>query len=98
MTYAFHPEARLEYLEAARFYESRRPGLGVAFTREIETVIERILEAPDHWRIIEQDVRRCLTHIFPYGILYTIEEDFVLIIAVAHGSRKPGYWLHRLTA
>jgi plasmid stabilization system protein ParE len=95
MRYGFHPEARLEYREAAAFYESRRPGLGAAFTREIEAVIEQILQAPDRWRFIGQDVRRCLAHIFPYGILYTIEGDFVLIVAVAHGSRKPGYWRER---
>lgn len=96
MTYDFHPEALLEYLEAAELYESRRPGLGAAFTREVEAAIERILEAPDRWRSVKQDVRRCLTHTFPYGLLCTIEEDSILIIAVAHGSREPGYWRHRL--
>ena len=96
MRYAFHPEARLEYREAAAFYEARRPGLGAAFTREVEAAIERVLEAPERWRLIEQDVRRCLTHTFPYGILYTTEDDFILIIAVAHGSREPGYWRRRL--
>lgn len=96
MRYGFHPEARVEYREAAAFYEARRPELGAAFTRAVETVIERILEAPDRWRFIEQDVRRCFTHIFPYAILYTVEADFVLIIAVAHGSREPGYWRLRL--
>lgn len=96
MKYAFHPEARLEYREAAAFYEARRPGLGAAFTREIEFVVKQIVETPDRWRFIEQDVRRCLAHIFPYVILYTVESDFILIIAVAHGSRKPGYWRGRL--
>jgi plasmid stabilization system protein ParE len=96
MKYAFHPEARLEYREAAAFYETRRPGLGAAFTREIEAVIEQILDAPDRWPVIEQDVRRCVAHIFPYRILYAEEGDFVHIIAVAHSSRKPGYWRERL--
>ena len=98
MTYAFHPEARLEYRETAAFYESRRPGLGGSFTREIEAAIERILEAPDRWRVIEQEVRRCLTHTFPCGILYTIEGGSILILAVAHGSRRPGYWRQRLNS
>lgn len=97
MRYGFHPEARLEYREAALFYEARQRGLGGAFTREIETVIDRILEAPDLFRFVEQDVRRCLAHTFPYGILYTVEYDFILIVAVAHGSRKPGYWHERLS-
>jgi toxin ParE1/3/4 len=96
MTYAFHPEAQQEYHEAARFYDERQIRLGAAFTREVEATIERILEAPDRWRMIEQDVRRCLTHTFPYGILYTIEDDYILIVAVAHASRKPGYWRERL--
>jgi hypothetical protein len=37
-----------------------------------------------------------LTHVFPYGILYTIEAEFILIVAVMHGSRKPGYWKGRV--
>jgi plasmid stabilization system protein ParE len=97
MKYAFHPEARLEYREAALFYESRRRGLGTTFTREIEAAIERILATPDSFRFVEQDIRHCPTHVFPYGILYTLEHDFVLIIAVAHASRRPGYWQDRLS-
>jgi hypothetical protein len=50
MTYAFHPEARLEYREAASFYESRRRGLGVTFSLEVEAAIARIVEAPKRWR------------------------------------------------
>lgn len=96
MNYDFHPEARLEYREAAAFYESRREGLGAAFAIEVEATIARILEAPDRWRVIEQDVRRCLTHTFPYGILYTIEQDSILIVSVMHLRRKPGYWRDRL--
>jgi len=77
MTYDFHPEARKEYGEAAAFYEKRRSGLGAAFTFEIEATIDRIIELPTRWPVIEQDVRRCLSHTFPYGILYTIEGDSV---------------------
>ena len=75
MTYDFHPEARVEYREAALFHDTRRSGLGAAFTLEVEAAIDRILEAPERWRVIERDVRRCLTHTFPYGVLYTVESD-----------------------
>lgn len=57
MTYDFHPEARLEYIEAAAFYETRRSGLGAAFTIEVEAAIERIVSNPKSWCVIEQDVR-----------------------------------------
>jgi toxin ParE1/3/4 len=46
--------------------------------------------------IVEEDVRRCMTKKFPYAILYTIEpDDSILIVAVMHCSRKPGYWKER---
>jgi hypothetical protein len=47
MTYGFHPEARLEYLEAIDFYESRRTGLGAVFTREVEATIQRDFRRAD---------------------------------------------------
>jgi plasmid stabilization system protein ParE len=96
MTFDFHPEARLEYREAAAFYESRRSGLGVAFTLEVEAAIDRMRQNPTAWRVIEQDVRRCLTHTFPYGVLYTVEQESILIVAVMHLHRQPVYWRNRL--
>ena len=96
MRYEFHPEARLEFRESAAFYEACRPGLGVAFANEIESILRRILDAPDRWPFFEEDIRRCLAHRFPYGVLYTIEPDYILIIAVMHCSREPGYWRHRV--
>ena len=68
----------------------------MAFTNEIEAILRRIIEAPDRWPFLDEDVRRCLARRFPYGILYTIEADYILIIAVMHCSRKPGYWRDRL--
>lgn len=95
MRFEFHPEARAEYLEAIAYYEERLAGLGGRFALEVEGVIQRIVEAPHRWRSIEGDIRRCLAHKFPYGVLYSIEVDYVLILAVMHHSRKPGYWRNR---
>jgi toxin ParE1/3/4 len=95
MSYAFHPEARLEYLAAVEYYEARKSGLGGIFSIEVEAAIARIIDAPERWPIIGSDVRRCLTHTFPYGILYTVELDSIFIVAVMHCSRKPGYWKAR---
>jgi plasmid stabilization system protein ParE len=97
MIHDFHPEARLEYREAAIFYDSRRPGLANAFILEIEATIARIKEAPDRWPVIEQDVRRCLTHVFPYSILYTIEQNSILIVSVNHLRRRPNHWRNRMS-
>lgn len=78
------------------FYEERTARLGADFTAEVESAIQSILQAPDRWRCLEDDVRRYLVRRFPYGILYTIEQDYVLILALMHLSREPGYWRHRV--
>jgi plasmid stabilization system protein ParE len=92
----FHPEALSEYEEAARYYASRQAGLELRFMASVETAVRQIADAPKRWRIMEQDVRRCLTKVFPYAILYTIETDSVLILAVMHCHREPGYWRRRV--
>lgn len=98
MRYEFHPEALEEYEQAGLYYAGREPGLGLRFVEAVEDCIWRILDAPTRWRVIEEDVRRCLTHVFPYGVLYTVEPDYVLIVAIMHCSREPGYWKQRVAS
>jgi plasmid stabilization system protein ParE len=93
----FHPEALAEYREAANWYENREPGVGLRFAAEVEYTIARIEEGPERWRTIDDDIRRCRTHVFPYSILYTIEPAFIHIVAIAHSARQPGYWKERIS-
>lgn len=65
MRYEFHPEALEEYRQAALWYAGREPELGLHFIGSVEDAIKRVVEAPSRWRVIEEDVRRCLTRIFP---------------------------------
>ncbi|AVH67470.1 type II toxin-antitoxin system RelE/ParE family toxin [Nostoc sp. 'Peltigera membranacea cyanobiont' N6] len=96
MKYVFHPTALSEYGEAVNFYAESRVELAQAFINAIEDTIFRIIQSPNRWAIVEENIRRCLTRNFPYGILYTIEEDYILILAVMHCSREPGYWKERV--
>ena len=96
MNHVYHPDAGLEFEEAVRFYRARGRTLGERFANEVRATIRKILETPERWRVLEGDVRRCLVRIFPYSVLYTVEPDYVLIIAIMHGKREPGYWRHRL--
>lgn len=96
MTLRFHPQALAEFKDAARYYETRQPGLGARFYTSIETALQKIAEAPLLWPTLDQDVRRCLTRIFPYAILYTVEPEYVLIVAVMHCHQKPDYWRNRV--
>jgi toxin ParE1/3/4 len=97
MSYRFHPEALAEYHEVTLYYNARDPALALRFVEAVEDAMRRVVDAPHRWRVLDNDVRRCLARVFPYGVLYTIESDFILIAAVMHGSRAPGYWKQRLT-
>ena len=97
MNWDFHPEALAEYEAAAAYYAGHDQDLQLRFIDTIETAIDLILESPSRWRVIDEDVRRYVVRIFPYGILYTVEDDFVLIVAVMHFSREPGYWKDRIS-
>ena len=95
MTFFFHPEADTEFFEAINYYEECEVGLGYDFSIEVYSAIQNILDYPKAWPILEDDIRRCLTNRFPYGILYSIEENEVFILAVMHLHRSPDYWKHR---
>ena len=96
MRVEFHPEALDEYEDAARYYAACQEGLELRFIACVESAFRQASEAPTRWRIFEQDVRRCPVHVFPYAALYSIESDYLLVIAVMHCSREPGYWRHRI--
>jgi toxin ParE1/3/4 len=95
MSIEFHPEALLEFRAAADYYETQQDGLGTRFINSVESALSRIAEAPLAWRIFDGDIRRYLTKVFPYALLYSIEQDYILIIAVMHCRREPGYWRTR---
>ncbi|BAY94137.1 MULTISPECIES: type II toxin-antitoxin system RelE/ParE family toxin [unclassified Tolypothrix] len=95
MRYVFHPQALTEYTEAVQYYLQQRVEVAQAFINAIEDAVYRIRESPTRYIVIYEDVRRCMTRKFPYGILYTIEQDYILILAVMHCSREPGYWKNR---
>lgn len=97
MNFEFHPEARLEFIDAVAYYETSSEGVGLRFTREIYATVNRAIANPNSWPSITENTRRCLARRFPYSVVYEVRENDILIIAVAHQSRKPGYWKDRLT-
>jgi plasmid stabilization system protein ParE len=88
-------EAEMELWEAVEFYESRSPGLGLDFEKEIKAALQLIQQSPDRWPIHKGGTRRYLIHRFPYFVVYVLHEDRVWVIAFAHCRRRPGYWTGR---
>ena len=89
-------EARDEFLAAIDWYDEARQGLGAEFVAEVESAIATIEDNPTFYAELDDGIRRCLVNRFPYALLYSIEPDRVLILAVMHTSRRPGYWRNRL--
>ena len=91
MNWSFLAPARDELEEAARFYDRRRAGLGDEFVEEVERTIKRILDHPKAWHSLSPRTRRCRTRRFAYGVVYQIRGDEILIVAIMHLKRRPGY-------
>lgn len=68
MTFSFHPDADEEFIEAVAYYEGSEPGLGLDFACEVHASIQNAIDYPTLWQKIEDDIRRCLVHRFPYGV------------------------------
>ncbi|MDD5673245.1 MAG: type II toxin-antitoxin system RelE/ParE family toxin [Chitinivibrionales bacterium] len=88
--------AELEMLDAARYYELQAPGLGIDYLDKIDSAIHDVEENPEQWPTIRFNIRRRLVHRFPYGLLYRIDTEEIIVLAVMHLRRHPDYWISRL--
>lgn len=95
---AFHPEADEEFLEALARYGEKSQALGRRYYHAIQALVAEIYHAPALYRRLPGtgEARRHFKKPFPYAVLYVEEPDSVLVLAVAHFKRRPGYWRHRL--
>lgn len=97
MLYDFHPDAKRELGDATAFYDSINYEIADQFITEVERTISRIEQYPEAWSQLSSNARRCRVANFPYGIVYSIKGQKILIIAVMHLQRKPNYWSNRLS-
>ena len=95
MNVEFLEEAEAELVDAACWYESIKPGLGRRFKRDVEAVVASIVENPLQFRECDGKYRRANCPVFPYFLPYFIRGDKVVVAAVAHQHRRPGYWHDR---
>ena len=98
MRVEFLPAAADELQAAADWFEARKSGLGEEFRTEVRHTVELIKMFPHGWHRLSDLVRRCQTNRFPYGVIYQFREseDLILIVAIMHLHRRPGYWDSRI--
>ena len=92
MTYRFTSAAHIELQSALEFYERAESGTGSKFLDELAATIDRILAMPEAWKPISPRTRRCLFHRFPFGVIYQIRGDEILVVSIADLRRDPQRW------
>lgn len=90
------PEAQAEFDQGVDWYEQQRPGLGQDFIDSVRDVTNRISTTPEVHAITYKDVRKAVVRRFPYNILYRVETDRIVVVAVFHTSRNPKDWQDRV--
>jgi hypothetical protein len=95
----FLPDASEEMIAAADWYETKRPGTGERFLTEVARYLVLIQAHPEIGTALRErrgrEVRAMLMRSFPYRIVYQ-QVSPILVVAVAHTSRRPSYWARRL--
>jgi plasmid stabilization system protein ParE len=94
--YRFLLPAEEEMTEASVFYEAATSGLGAGFLDEVQRVVNILREHPELGQAVGRDLRRALLHRFPFSLIHSVEVDEILIVAVGHQRRRPGYWRDRV--
>ncbi|MBV5299957.1 MAG: type II toxin-antitoxin system RelE/ParE family toxin [Rhodoferax sp.] len=92
MQVKFATLAEVELDEATLYYENKVPGLGAQFRDQVEHSARQIGRMPLLYAEIRPAVRRYVLRRFPYSLVYSVEADYVLVIAVAHHKRRAQYW------
>ena len=92
----FHPGANRDFRDAYLYYYSQNPKAAAEFALAIEGATLRIQEAPESFPKRGRYCRMLILSNFPYSVIYRVFADSITVIAIAHGSRKPGYWRNRL--
>ena len=100
MKLRFAEQAEIEVAESWRWYEERRALVADEFLEELARVLRRIEDSPEQFPREETnrssyDVRRCRLSRFPFRVIYQLRQVEVVVLAVAHNRRRPGYWRDR---
>ena len=85
----------------AVWYSEKRRNLGRRFLAEVHRTLSRIEERPRSFPVLETglgdlELRRAQTRTFPYSAVFLVLESGIRVLALAHSSRVPSYWLNRL--
>jgi len=93
----YHPEATAESREAIDWYWGRSPLAALDFADELKSALGRLQKSPQVCPSYLHGTRHSILHRFPFSVVFRERLQDIQIIAVAHASRRPGYWAKRLS-
>jgi plasmid stabilization system protein ParE len=82
-----------ELSEAAEWYEAQRPGLGAAFVRVFRATADSVAANPFQYQMFGKVARRASLRGFPHGLIYSVSDEEIVVLACFHGRRDPRVWL-----
>ena len=92
----FLDPALAELRQSAHWYDNRESGVGREFLDAVDQALDRLLIDPAARPVAGEGIHRQSLDRFPFSLLYRIQAARIVIVAVAHHSRKPGYWRNRV--
>lgn len=93
----FLKPAENEVDEAVAYFDEQRPGLGDRFEQDLFATINFLVDHPLSGKLINERVRMFRLRTFRYNVIYVNDEVEIIVVAVAHYRRRPGYWHSRLS-
>lgn len=92
----FLPEAAAELLSEVKYYSDAGTGLGIKFQIAVEDTVRMLTVHPEGGTPSSGGTRKRLVKGFPFSIVYRPDDTEILIVALVHHRRKPGYWSGRI--
>lgn len=89
------PAARRDYDASFDWYVQRSVVAAERFERAVDEALRSIGANPERFAAVKPNHRACRVERFPFRVIYRIEPHRVVVVAVAHAKRRPGYWKHR---
>lgn len=93
----YHPEASDEVANAFAHYASVNSEVGERFKLELDRAEQLVQRSPDSWEPYFHGRQGFRFRGFPFVMAYIVRDERIIVIAVAHTRRTPGYWRIRLT-
>jgi len=94
-TIEYLSEARVDFDESFDWYAQRSVGAAIGFVSAVDEVIDQVTADPQRFPFTHGGCQYCLLNRYPFRVVFRDEPDQLVIVAIAHAKRRPGYWHSR---